>query len=102
MKMKVLKENVYLVKLDKRSGKTFEHFQHRIDIHSATSAIQFLYWLQTNLGLGLPWNLYYSVQHRLDFDIPRWTVRYNEPGKAFTQVFVRSDLVPFILLTHGD
>lgn len=102
MKLKWLKEKVFLVKLDRRSGKTFEHFQYRIDIHGAANAIEFLYWIQTNLGMGLPWNLYYNVQDDPKFEIPKWTVRYNAPGESFTQVFVRSDMVPLILLTWGE
>lgn len=99
MNMKMLKKDVYLVKLDKRSGTTFEHFQHRIDIHGAQNAIDFLYWVQTNLGMGLPWNLYYSVQGKPEFEIPKWAVRYNEAGSNFTQLFIRSDMVPLIMLT---
>lgn len=98
MKQTKLKENIYLVRLDKRSGRTVEHFRHRVDLYRLEQANEFIDWAQDHLGKFVPWNLYLAGRDNPGFEIPNWTVRYQEPGSAFTEVFVRLDLVPAVLL----
>ena len=98
MKQKMLKPGMWLAKIDKRSGRTFEHFTHRIDLYDTKTAIDFLYWTQDNLGKGITWNLYLATRDEDGFEIPNWTVRYQEPGSRFTEVFVHPRLVSYIML----
>lgn len=98
MKTTKLSRNVYLKKLDKRSGSTFNHYQHRIDMVRHDDAIRFINWAQDNLGYFLPWNLYLVGRSDRGFKAPNWVIRYQEPGNSLTEMFVSPDLVPFIML----
>ena len=98
MKQTRLKNGVTLVRLDKRSGETFNHFKYRVDLHSVKEANEFIDWAQDHLGKFVPWNLYYVGRNSASFETPNWTVRYQETGSAFTEVFVRVDLVPAVVL----
>jgi hypothetical protein len=93
-----LKPGIWLVTLDKRSGQTFGHFKHRVDIYKADKAKEFINWSQEFLGDFLPWNLYMAGRQEPGFIVPNWVIRYQEPGSAFTEIFVHPDLVPFLLL----
>jgi len=98
MKQTRLKNGITLVRLDKRSGETFGHFKHRVDLYTVKEANEFISWAQDHLGKFVPWNLYYVGRNFPGFEIPNWTVRYQETGSVFTEVFVRIDLVPAVIL----
>ena len=98
MKQTRLKNGITLVRLDRRSGETFDHFRHRVDLYSFKEANEFIDWAQDHLGKFVPWNLYYVGRNFPNFEVPNWTVRYQETGSVFTEAFVRIDLVPAVIL----
>lgn len=95
---KMLMPGVWLVPLNKRSGRTFDHFKHRIDIYKLETGMAFIAWCQDNLGHFIPWNMYRSNQHQLDVEVPNWTVRYQAPGSVFTEVFINPKYMPMVFL----
>ena len=94
----MLMPGVWLASLDKRSGRTFDHFTHRIDIYKLEPGITFINWCRDTLGEFVPWNLYYTGRDHPGFVVPNWTIRYQEPGSVFTEIFIKPELMPMVIL----
>ena len=102
MKQIILQNNLYLVKLDKRSGETVNHFSHRVDAYKLKDAKNFLNWAVAYLGNFNLWNHYLSERFQFGYVPPNWVVRYQEPSNEFTEFFIHKDSVPFVMLHWKD
>ena len=97
-----LQDHLWLVKLDKRSGHTVNHFSHRVDATKLEPARDFMCWAIANLGDFALWNHYLVERYKLGYVPPNWTVRYREPSNEFTEFFLHRDTVPFVMLKWQD
>jgi hypothetical protein len=93
-----LQENLYLVKLDQRSGATLSHFSHRVDATEIKNARNFLNWAVSFLGDFSLWNHYLRERYHVGYVAPNWVVRYQDPANSFTEFFIHKDVVSFVIL----
>ena len=98
MKNILLKGRIRITKLDRRSISSFGYFSHKLDILGFQDAQYFINWGRENLGDFLPWNLFYTGKKDKNFFIPNWAIRYQSPGLLHTEIFLKEEVVPIVLL----